>query len=149
MISFIKLLNEEITLSQEEKNTFKEAYRQMGLDEEWAEYDFAELLKWLEELPQTIILYRLLYLHEGDKINKEELGDHYSENKKALLDNHHHKGSIYSEAGDNAVLLTVEIDKEQIDIFNTLYNNILYPHEEEITLKNKGKGTTLIDIKEI
>ena len=35
MISFIKLLNEQITLSQEEKDTFKDAYRQMGLDEEW------------------------------------------------------------------------------------------------------------------
>ena len=139
-------VDKKISLSDKDKRLFYQAYHQMGLDEEWAEYDFAELLKWLEELPQTIILYRLLYLHEGDKINKEELGDHYSENKKALLYNHQHKGSIYSEAGDNAVLLTVEIDKDQIDIFNTLYNNIIYPHEEEITLKNKGKNVKIIDV---
>jgi len=72
MISFIKLLNEAITLSQAEKDTFKETYRQMWLDEEWAEYDFAELLKWLEELPQTIILYRLIYVDEERDIDKEE-----------------------------------------------------------------------------
>jgi hypothetical protein len=146
MISFIKLLNEAITLSQAEKDTFKEAYRQMGLDEEWAEYDFAELLKWLEELPQTIILYRLIYVDE--EIDKEELGAHYSHIKKDLLHNHHSRGSIYSnsEMGENALLLTVKIKKDQIDIFNTLHNNIMYPHEQEITLKNKGKGSELIDV---
>jgi len=148
MISFIKLLNEAIILSQAEKDTFKEAYRQMGLDEEWAEYDFAELLKWLEELPQTIILYRLIYVDEERDIDKEELGAHYSHIKKDLLHNHHSRGSIYSnsEMGENALLLTVKIKKDQIDIFNTLHNNIMYPHEQEITLKNKGKGSELIDV---
>ena len=31
----------------------------------------------------------------------------------------------------------------------TLNNNILYPNEEEITLKNKGKGATYLDIEKI
>ena len=149
MISLTQLLKEQITLSLEDTELMYDAYKQMGLNEEWAIEDLQSLLEWLNGLPETIILYRLLYLHEEDDINKEELGDHYSHNKKELLYNHHNKGSIYGDYGENAILLTVKIKKDQIDIFNTLHNNILYPHEQEITLKNKGKGTELIDIEKI
>ena len=149
MISFVKLLNEEITLSGEEIDNLKDAYTQMGLEEEWGEEDLQRLLYWLNNLPETLTLYRLLYLHEGEEIDTDQLGDHYSDNKKELLYNHYNKGSIYSEAGDKVVLIKVGVNKDQIDIFNTLFNNIYYPHEQEITLKNKGKGTTLLDIKSI
>ena len=149
MISFIKLLNEEINLSQEERGNLQNAYREMGLGEEWGTEDLQRLLEWLNNLPDTLTLYRLLYLHEGEEIDTDQLGDHYSDNKKELLYNHYNKGSIYSEAGDKVVLITVGVNKDQIDIFNTLHNNIYYPHEQEITLNNKGKGTTLIDIKSL
>jgi len=149
MISFIKLLNEEITLSVEEVENLKDAYTQMGLDDEWGKEDLQRLIEWLNNLPETLTLYRLLYLHEGEEIDTDQLGDHYSDNKKELLYNHYNKGSIYSDAGDKVVLITVGVSKDQIDIFNTLHNNIYYPHEQEITLNNKGKGTTLMDIKSI
>lgn len=149
MISFIKLLNEEITLSVEEVENLKDAYTQMGLDDEWGKEDLQRLIEWLNNLPETLTLYRLLYLHEGEEIDTDQLGDHYSDNKKELLYNHYNKGSIYSDAGDKVVLITVGVSKDQIDIFNTLHNNIYYPHEQEITLNNKGKGTTLIDIKSL
>jgi hypothetical protein len=45
--------------------------------------------------------------------------------------------------------LTVEVDKTKMDVLQTLSNNILYPHEEEITLKNKGKGAQIINIEEL
>ena len=35
-----------------------------------------------------------------------------------------------------------------IDVMETLSNNILYPHEEEITLKNYGIGAVVLDTKE-
>ena len=149
MISFIKLLNEEINLSQEERNNLKDAYTEMGLGDEWGTEDLQRLLDWLNNLPETLTLYRLLYLHKGEEIDTDQLGDHYSDNKKELLYNHYNKGSIYSDAGDKVVLITVGVSKDQIDIFNTLHNNIYYPHEQEITLNNKGKGTTLMDIKSI
>jgi len=149
MISFAHILKEQVILSPHEREFMYDAYNQMGLSEEWAIEDLESLLEWLNDLPQTITLYRLLYLHEGEEINKEELGDHYSDNKRELLYNHHNKGSIYSDSGDKVILLKVEVEKNQIDIINTLHNNIMYPHEQEITLKDKGKGTTLLDIKEI
>ena len=151
MISLTQLLKEQITLSLEDTEFMYDAYKQMGLSNEWAIEDLQSLLGWLNGLPDTIILYRLIYVDEERDIDKEELGAHYSHIKKDLLHNHHSKGSIYSnsEMGENALLLTVKIKKDQIDIFNTLHNNILYPHEQEITLKNKGKGTELIDIEKI
>ena len=149
MIPFTQILKEQVILSPDETEFMYDAYNQMGLNEEWAIEDLESLLEWLNGLPDTITLYRLLYLHEEDEINKEELGDHYSDNKKELLYNHHNKGSIYGDYGENAILITVKVKKDQIDILNTLHNNIMYPHEQEITLKDKGKGTELIDIEKI
>ena len=149
MISLTHLLKEQITLSLEDTELMYDAYKQMGLSNEWAIEDLQSLLEWLNGLPDTIILYRLLYIDEDKEINKEELGDHYSTDKKELLYNHHNKGSIYGGHWGDPVLLTVKIKKDQIDIFNTLHNNIMYPHEQEITLKNKGKGSELIDVSQI
>lgn len=149
MTSFTQILKEQVILSPDETAFMYDAYNQMGLSKEWAIEDLESLLEWLNGLPATIILYRLLYLHEEDEINKEELGDHYSDNKKELLYNHHNKGSIYGHYGENAILITVKVNKDQIDILNTLHNNIMYPHEQEITLKDKGKGTHLLDITNI
>jgi len=36
-----------------------------------------------------------------------------------------------------------------VDIMATLENNILYPNENEVTLKNKGKGVDIISIRKI
>ncbi len=146
MTSFAHILKEQVILSPDETEFMYDAYNQMGLSKEWAIEDLQNLLEWLNGLPDTITLYRLLYLNDEEDINKEELGDHYSDNKKELLYNHHNKGSIYGDYGENAILLTVKVNKDQIDILNTLHNNIMFPHEQEITLKDKGKGTTLIDI---
>ncbi len=146
MIPLTQILKEQVTLSPDETGFMYDAYNQMGLSKEWAIEDLQNLLEWLNELPSTLTLYRLLYLHEGEEINKKELGDHYSDNKRELLYNHHNKGSIYSDSGDKVFLLKVKVEKDQIDVLNTLHNNIMFPHEQEITLKNKGKGTILIDI---
>ena len=149
MIPLTQLLKEQITLSPEDTELMYDAYKQMGLSNEWAIEDLQSLLEWLNGLPDTITLYRLLYIDGDKEINKEELGDHYSTDKKELLYNHHNKGSIYGGHWGDPVLLTVKINKDQIDIFNTLHNNIMYPHEQEITLKNKGKGSELIDVSQI
>ena len=144
-----KKVNKKISLSTNETELMYDAYKQMGLSNEWAIEDLQSLLEWLNGLPDTITLYRLLYIDADKEINKEELGDHYSTDKKELLYNHYNKGSIYGGHWGDPVLLTVKIKKEQIDIFNTLHNNIMYPHEQEITLKNKGKGSKLIDVSEL
>ena len=124
-LSLQEILNEQITLSHEDTELMYDAYKQMGLSNEWAIEDLQSLLEWLNGLPDTIILYRVLYIDEDKEINKQELGDHYSTDKKELLYNHHNKGSIYGDYGENAILITVKVNKDQIDILNTLHNNIM------------------------
>ena len=57
MISLTQLLNEQITLSHEDTELMYDAYKQMGLSNEWAIEDLQSLLEWLNGLPDTITLY--------------------------------------------------------------------------------------------
>jgi hypothetical protein len=139
----------KISLSDKDKRLFYQAYQEMGMGEEWYENNLLDILEWLNGLPEETILYRLLYVDDDEKIDKEFLGDHYTPNKKELLYNHYNKGSIYGGNEGQPILVKVKINKEQIDIFNTIHNNIYYPHEEEITLKNKGKNVKIIDITKL
>ena len=51
--------------------------------------------------------------------------------------------------GDKLFLVSVKAKNDMVDINQTLSNNILYPNEKEITLKDKGKGVKILSIKEI
>ena len=64
--------------------------------------------------------------------------------------NHYNRGSLQGSCfGDKIFLLTVEVDKTKMDVVETLSNNILFPHEEKITLKNKGRGVKILSVTEI
>ena len=141
--------NKKITISNREKTLLYQAYTEMGMDQELYEESLIELLYWLNNLPNEIILYRLLYIDDDNNIDEEFIGDHYTTNKRELLDNHYNKGSIYGGGEGDPTLLRLIAKKEQIDVFNTLFNNIYFPHEEEVTLKNKGKGSTLLSVKKL
>ena len=39
--------------------------------------------------------------------------------------------------------------KNLVDVNETIANRILYPNEQEITLKNKGRGVEVISVKKI
>jgi len=144
-----KKVDKKISLSDKDKRLFYQAYQEMGMDEEWYKNNLLDILDFLNGLPEETILYRLLYVDDDEKIDKEFLGDHYTPNKKELLYNHYNKGSIYGGNEGHPVLVKVKVNKEQIDIFNTIHNNIYYPHEEEITLKNKGKNVKIIDVTKL
>jgi SMC interacting uncharacterized protein involved in chromosome segregation len=110
-----------------------------------AEDELDYLIKWYESLPKELTLYRVIYVNNEDDINTESPGSHYSVSKSDLLRNHGYSVGI----GDKKYLLKVVANKSQIDVQKTLSNNILYPNEKEITLKNKGKGIDIIKIIEI
>ena len=46
-------------------------------------------------------------------------------------------------------LITAKIPKKEVDLEETIKNNILYPNEMEITVKNKGKNVKIVKIEEI
>ena len=121
----------------------------MGYDKESAIEDLKDLIRWFKSLPNKIKLYRLLYLNDENEINYDELGSHYSNNKRDLIDNHYNRGSIYGDMGEEAFLITVEVPKNKIDFIETLTNNILFPNEQEITLKDKGRSVEFINVEKL
>lgn len=121
----------------------------MGYDKESAIEDLKDLIRWFNSLPNKIKLYRLLYLNDENDINYDELGSHYSNNKRNLIDNHYNRGSIYGDMGEEAYLITVEVPKNKIDFIETLTNNILFPNEQEITLEDKGRGVEFIKVEKL
>ena len=103
----------------------------------------------VKDLPEELFLYRVLYLDDENQINYDELGSHYSQDRTDLINNHYNRGTIYGDMGEHAYLITVKVPKSEVDVMETLNNNILYPHEKEITLKDKGRGAKYLDIEKI
>lgn len=100
-------------------------------------------IKELNNLPETITLYRVIFVKNENNINKNEIGSHYVINRKQLEQSH----QLISHVGGGVpFILTVKSPKSLINLENTLENKIMYPHENEITLKNNGVGAKIIRI---
>lgn len=137
-------------LSKKDTNNLISLYEDMGYDEKSAIDELTDLVSHFNSLDSRLILYRIVCADSEDDINREYLGNHYSLNKGSLVKNYHQRGSLYDQCiGDNVFLITVECYKSQMDVIETLSNNILYPNEEEITLKNKGFGCRIIKVEEL
>ena len=117
--------------------------RDMGYDKTEAKEALDSIISNVKNLPEEIKLYRLIKVDDKKDINIDEPGAHYSLNKKDLLSSH----SFADGHGDTAYLITVLSPKKLVDTDETIHNNILYPHEEEVTLKNKGKGVKIVSIR--
>lgn len=117
----------------------------MDITGEDAKSELEYIVSYVKELPEELKLYRILSVDSKDDINKEELGSHYSTDKKNLLSSH----DYVTGSGEEYYLVTVKVKKSMVDVMETLENNILYPNEKEITLKNKGKGVEIISTKKI
>jgi hypothetical protein len=117
----------------------------MDITGEDAKSELEDIVSYIKELPEELKLYRILSVDSKDDINKEELGSHYSTDRKNLLSSH----DYVTGSGEEYYLVTVKVKKSMVDVMETLENNILYPNEKEITLKNKGKGVEIISTKKI
>lgn len=137
-------------LSKEEIGRLLSDYEYMGYDEESAIDDLVDLVSYLNNLKSPLTLYRIICSDSKEEINLSKVGSHYSLNKKNLTTSHYRRGSVAGDCrGEKVFLLTVSADKSMIHVMETLSNNILYPHEEEITLKNEGSGVTVIKVEEL
>jgi len=119
--------------------------RSMDYSKEEALDQLKDLLTWVKSLPSYLTLYRMIVVDDISEIDRESLGSHYSLNKKNLMDSH----SYLTGSGEKKFLIKVKATRDMIDLNQTLANNILYPNEQEITLKNQGKGVKILGIKEI
>jgi hypothetical protein len=139
-MKLLSVLNEAIN-----RKRLKEKLKEMGFEGEDIETELESLIDYIDNLPDTINLYRILSVDDESDINKNKLGSHYSTSKRDLKSSH----SYVSEFGEKKFLVSVKAPKTLIDVQSTLENRILYPNEQEITLKNKGKGVEIISIKKI
>ena len=139
-MKLLSILNETIN-----RKRLREKLKEMGFDKESIEDELEYLIDYVENLPENIKLYRILSVDKEEDIDKNKLGSHYSTSKKDLKSSH----SYVSEFGENKYLVSVLAPKKLIDIQQTLENRILYPNEQEITLKNKGKGVEIVKIEKV
>ena len=117
-------------------------------DEESAKEHLEDIINLYNGLPDTVRLYRLIFLGKESDLNKEELGSHYVLSRKMLISSHYDKMLYDYSKSQNAkpYILTVDVPKSKIDFDETIKNNLMYPHEQEITIKNKGRGIEAISL---
>ena len=139
----------ENDFSKEQIKSLLRSFGEMDTPEEIASEELGNLIEWVKDLPEVLFLYRVLYLDDENQINYDELGSHYSQDRTELINNHYTRSSIYGDMGEHAYLMTVKVPKSEVDVMETLNNNILYPHEKEITLKDKGRGAQYLDVEKI
>lgn len=117
----------------------------MDYSEDDAKKEIKYLESWFDSLPEELKLFRIVLADDKKDIDLDNPGSHYGMNRKELVKSHQFATGV----GDKTFLLSVIANKSQIDKKETLNNRALYPHENEITLKNKGKGVKIISIKEL
>jgi len=119
--------------------------KQMGYSEEQAKEEIESIIQSIKKLPSEIKLFRIIKADDRKEINTKTPGSHYAKNKKDLMSGH----SFADGSGDISFMITVLASKELIDIDETIHNNLLYPNENEVTLKNKGEGVKIVSIRKI
>jgi len=140
----------------EEYNSFRDwayeyaetNYEGFNSDEEAIEYLdwFFELI---DKLPSSIKLYRILQADKKSDINKQSLGIHFTDNKDNFDDGFLQSlGFSRSDIQDrNFYIVTIKIDKNQIDFKTTITTRLSHPYEDEYTL-NKNAVYTIINVEQ-
>lgn len=119
--------------------------RDMDYGKEDAKEVLDDIINKVKTLPEEIKLYRIIRVDDKKDIDVYEPGSHYSLNKKELMSSHSYADGV----GDQSYLITVLSPKKLVDVEETIHNNVLYPHENEVTLKNKGRGVKIVSIRKI
>lgn len=107
--------------------------------------DLEEKVAFYKTMPDPIYLYRAVSIDDGTEINLTKLGEHYTPHLWAIDDDM--LRSIGSESWvDTATTYIMEVSApiSEINIKQTLIQNLSFPNEHEINLKNNGLGATLI-----
>jgi hypothetical protein len=134
-----------IRLSEDNTDNLLGYLYEMGFDNDDALYQLNDITDFYDNLPETLTLYRVVFAGSKDEIDTQYPGSHYATKKNDLLDSHY-TSLRDASYGDNCYVIKVKAQKQLIDSYESIKNNILYPNEQEITLKNKGFGVDVIEI---
>jgi len=114
-------------------------------DEEDAYDDLKEKVEFYQQMPNPVTLYRVIGVKNKKMIKTDDLGEHYTPykwniNTDMLL-------SIGYENWDDETkpyIMEVSVPHHEINIIQTIIQNLSFPNEHEINLKNNGKGVKFI-----
>lgn len=122
--------------------------------------DAIEYLDWLKEtpfpdglgkIPTEMTLYRVLLIRRNKKIDENEIGQHFVADTKIIFNEDWLESiGIFNEIDwddmDNQELwlLTCKVPKSNLDLNETVKNRLMYPDEQEFTLKSPT-GIRVVD----
>lgn len=116
-------------------------------DEEEAFEDFKEKIEDYKKMPDPVKLYRVVGVKDEKLIKTDDLGEHYTLYEWNLDGDM--LMSIGYENWDEDVepyVMEVLVPHSEIDVVQTIIQNLSFPNEHEINLKNKGRGAKLLRV---
>jgi hypothetical protein len=147
------------TLNEFLNETYKTTYdKEFKSFKEWA-YEYAkdnaqgfnnvddaiEYLNWFfevyENVPQEMTLYRILYLEKKSDLNRKIIGLHFTDNNKNF-DNGFLQNLGFSRSeidSSKFYIITINVNRNDIDWENTVATRLQHPYEDEYTLKRTAK----------
>jgi len=114
-------------------------------DEEEAFDDFKDRIRDWANLPNPAKLYRVVGVKNKRAIRKDDLGEHWTP-YKWNLDSDMLMSIGYEEWDDETKPYVIEalVPHSEIDIIQTIVQNLTFPNEHEVNLKNNGKNIKFI-----
>ena len=113
--------------------------------------ELKELITFYQSLPDVVTLYRVVALNDKQQLNIKEPGEHYVVYRE-YLDDGDFLLSIGMDNWDEELkpyILTVKVSKYEIDVWQTLVQNMSFPNEHEVNLKNKGRAAKIISVEKM
>ena len=115
-------------------------------DEEQVFGDLKQKMEMWQSLPNPVKLYRIVGAIDLESINLNKPGEHWT-NLDYML------GDLMLSAGDDlwdddmeSYVIVALAPLSLIDVPQTIIQNLKYPNEWEINLKNKGVGVKIVEV---
>lgn len=112
--------------------------------------DLKEKIDSYKQFPNPVTLYRVIGVKNRKSINTKNLGQHYTPYEWAI-DNDMllSIGTEYWDDDTKPYVIKVLAPLSEIDVWQTIIQNLAFPNEHEINLKNNGKGIKIVDVYEL
>lgn len=140
METYNLLLKEDINLEDYLDDAYKAGFDNKAM----AMGHIRRVYEKIKALPDMITLYRVVFVDSPEEIDRVKVGKHYVLKKSELESSHYAQSHV---GKGEPYMLIVKAPKSIVDVEETMKNNVLYPHEKEITLKNDGIGANIVLVK--
>ena len=107
--------------------------------------DLKEKIEFYKKMPNPVLLYRAIGVKNKKMIKTDNLGEHYTP-YEWNIDGDMLMSIGYENWDDETkpYVMEVSVPHSEIDIIQTIIQNLSFPNEHEINLKNNGKGAKFV-----